>query len=288
MDNPFENNKAPDQERVQSNFEPQAAVRPEKESSGFFQKEEKKPKKKKKSRFTLWLILILLLIIAGLSTFIYLTSIKKPKPIKSSALKEQLVSAQELTTTKYLYTNLGSYESQRDFQGIKLPFTRKKFLVRYNGTIAAGINLDDLKVEVKGQVIRLTLPSAQILSHELDEDSFEIYNEEASIFNPFSIHDFQDFQRKLKQAKEEEAVRQGLLIRAQEKTTTVLRQLLMINPDISGHYSVEFIYSDGMKALPSFSPDEKSDSSKSIPSEDSTHQEGSAQMELSIQAEGQE
>ena len=255
MENPFKNRDLLGQEKDPKKSAPDNSFSP-KEGAGYsFQAKAGKAPKKKKSRFTLWLILILLVIIAGLVAFIYFSSEKRPDPVKSTTLKDQLTSAQDLATTKYLYTNLGSYESQKDFQGIKLPFTKKKFLVRYNGTIAAGIDLKDLKVDVRGRVIHITLPPAKILSHELDEDSFEIFNEEASIFNPFMIRDFQDFQKKLKEQKEGEAVRQGLLIRAQERSILVLRQLLMANPNIAENYSVDFTYSDGTKPLPSFTPE---------------------------------
>lgn len=198
-----------------------------------------KKKKKKKRHWSLWIILILLIIIACLLAYNHYNNSKSQTPIESSIIKNRLTVAQDLTSVKYLYTNLGAFEQQKDFQGIKLPFTKKKFLVRYDGIISAGINLKDMKIDIEGNVIHIKLPEAKILSHELDEDSFEVFDEENSIFNPFSVSDFQEFQKKLKEEREEEAIKNGILVQAQQKAGTVIREILLTNPEISENYQID-------------------------------------------------
>ena len=54
--------------------------------------------------------------------------------------------------------------------------------------------------------VTVRLPEAEILSHEMDEGSVEIFDEKASIFNPFTVEDFAAFQAEQKDAMEQKAL----------------------------------------------------------------------------------
>ena len=86
---------------------------------------------------------------------------------------------------------------------MKIPFTTKSFILTYDGTVKAGVDLDGAEVSVSGTTVTITLPEAEILSHEIDEDSMEVFDEKTSIFNPFTVEDFTSFQSDQKAAMEE-------------------------------------------------------------------------------------
>ena len=69
------------------------------------------------------------------------------------------------------------------------------------------------------------LPEAEILSHEIDEDSMEVFDEKTSIFNPFTVEDFTSFQSDQKAAMEEKALSRGLLAEARAKAVSSVEQL---------------------------------------------------------------
>ena len=73
--------------------------------------------------------------------------------------------------------------------------------------------------------VTVTLPAAQILSHEIDEDSMEVFDEKTSIFNPFTVEDFTSFQSDQKAAMEEKALSRGLLEEARAKAVSSVEQL---------------------------------------------------------------
>ena len=146
--------------------------------------------------------------------------------IDAVVLQNQLTEIRELATVTYAYTNMAQFESSNDFYGVKVPFTTKSFILTYDGTIKAGVDLDGAAVDVSGTAVTITLPEAQILSHEIDEDSVEVFDEKASIFNPFTVEDFTSFQADQKAAMEERALSRGLLEEARRKAVSSVEQLL--------------------------------------------------------------
>ena len=81
------------------------------------------------------LFIILLIGLALFAAFFYgkrqMKSEMEPE-ITSSLIYNKLVSAKELTTLKYHYTNMGHFENQNTFYGYKVPFTSKEFIVSYD------------------------------------------------------------------------------------------------------------------------------------------------------------
>ena len=121
---------------------------------------------------------------------------------------------------------MAQFESSSDFYGVKVPFTTKSFILTYDGTIKAGVDLDGAAVDISGTTVTVTLPEARILSHEIDEGSVEVFDEKTSIFNPFTVEDFTSFQADQKAAMEERALSRGLLEEARSKAVSSVKQLL--------------------------------------------------------------
>ena len=152
-------------------------------------------------------------------------------------LQAQLTDIQELATVTYTYTNMAQFQSSNDFYGMKVPFTTKSFILTYDGTIKAGVNLGAAAVTVNGAAISVTLPEAAVLSHEIEEDSVEVFDEKTSIFNPFTVEDFTAFQADQKAAMEEKALSRGLLAEARRQAESSVRQLL--EPLLPEGYTLE-------------------------------------------------
>lgn len=138
----------------------------------------------------------------------------------------QLTRISELATVSYQYTNMGQFSSSNDFYGVTIPFTTKKFILTYDGVIKAGVDLSQARISVEDTSVTVTLPSARILSHEIDEDSMEVFDEKSSIFNPFRVEDFASFQADQKVEMEQKAIEKGLLEQAAEKAEDSISALL--------------------------------------------------------------
>lgn len=147
-----------------------------------------------------------------------------PDPI---VLESQLTEIAELATVSYHYTNMAQFENSNDFYGVKIPFTTKRFILSYDGEIKAGVDLGRATVEVREKTVHVALPAAEILSHEIDADSVEVFDEKTSIFNPLHVTEFADFQADQQEAMEEKVLSTGLLSEAGEKAKNSVRALLV-------------------------------------------------------------
>ncbi|MCI8810744.1 MAG: DUF4230 domain-containing protein [Oscillibacter sp.] len=172
---------------------------------------------------------IVLCVIVGAVCFFggrYIANHPAEPEISTVVLESRLSEISEIAVVAYHYTNMAQFENSGQFSGITIPFTTKRFILTYDGTIKAGVDLTKTDVQVSGTAVRVTLPKAEILSHEMDADSVEIFDEKTSIFNPFHVDDFTAFQAEQKAVMEEKAVAQGLLDEAQEKASEQVRLLL--------------------------------------------------------------
>lgn len=165
----------------------------------------------------------------GLAGFLggrYAAGHQEAPQLSAVVLEGRLAEISELASVTYTYTNMAQFENSDDFYGMKIPFTTKKFILSYDGTIKAGIDLGDVEIEVRDNDVTVTLPEAEVLSHEIDADSVEIFDEKTSIFNPFTIEDFTAFQAAQREVMEEKALQRGLLAQAREKAGNSVRLML--------------------------------------------------------------
>lgn len=197
--------------------------------------------KKNKTSKKVFGFLIAIILIFALGAYIISNLKSKEKiSISSETVESSLKEAKELTTLKYNYKNVASYENSQEFHGITLPFTTKKFLYTYQGEINAGVDLDKARVDVNeaSKIISVTLPQASILSHDIDENSVMVYDEKNSIFNPLKLEDYSDFRKEEEAKVEKEAIDKGLLEEAKEKSEKAVKEILEINPIISKEYTI--------------------------------------------------
>lgn len=158
--------------------------------------------------------------------------------LSAVVVQNQLRQVSHLATTEYHYTNMGQFEQHGEFYGVTLPFTTKRFIVAYDGTILAGIDLEQAKIDVSDTALTVTLPEAVIVSHEMDEQSLEVFDETRNIFNPITIEDYNGFLADQKDAMETKAIENGLLSNANEQAHLLLQQFLQ---PLAQQYGLELL-----------------------------------------------
>ena len=152
--------------------------------------------------------------------------VEETTELDAVVLENQLTGISELASVTYSYTNMAQFRNSSEFYGMTVPFTTKSFILTYDGVIKAGVALSAAEIRVSGTAVTVKLPEAAILSHEIDEDSVEVFDEKTSIFNPFTVEDMAAFQADQKQAMEAKALDKGLLTEAAEKAKISVEALL--------------------------------------------------------------
>lgn len=166
-------------------------------------------------------------------------SSEEPTKMTSDLLSQQIQGISELASVEYNYTNMGKFENQATFYGWNVPFTTKSFIVSYDGTIKAGIDMSQVEIKISGKNIDVNMPEAKILSHEIDEKSIEVFDETKNIFNQISITDYNSFAIDQKESMEQRVLDKGLLNEAQEKAQSTIRTFIESSYDVED-YKIEF------------------------------------------------
>ena len=156
-------------------------------------------------------------------------------------VKDRLEDSQELITMKYYYTNMGMFENQKAVKEWKIPLTKSEFMLSYNGVINAGIDLSQVNLSFEDETLKVSLPEAEILAHDVDENSIEVFNEETSVFNPLKVEDVTNLQLNLSDKMEKEALENGLIEQAQKYSEDNLKNLLHSIVGEMGDYEIEMV-----------------------------------------------
>ncbi len=130
----------------------------------------------------------------------------KNKVLTSATVLKAIEQAGELTTTKYYYESVERYEDHKEVFGKKLPFTTEETLYSYDGVINAGVDISksQCSVDADSHKIEIKLPKPEILSHEINQDSFKFYDIKNAVFNETDLDKFTGQTAELKKAKEDE------------------------------------------------------------------------------------
>ena len=189
-------------------------------------------------------IAIIVLVIAIFFAGVHYASGSNNDKITSTTIKNQLTEINELALYSYDYSKVGKFSNKLSFNGWKSPLTQKTFIITYNGSIKAGIDLKQAKISIDNDQLNITLPAAKILSHEIDEKSIEVYDESSNIFNQISINDYKSFATKEKKKNEKEAISNGILEKSKTKAEQTLTTYLQAIPEIKDHYKLNITIED--------------------------------------------
>ena len=167
----------------------------------------------------------------------------------------------EYASLAYHYTSVIKDISARDFKGWTIPFTTRKYIFTYDGTIKLGIDGTQIQVEelepegsTAGEstavqsgagglpVIRIILPPIKILSHEIIDDSIEVFEQSQTIFNEINIAETFRVNADRKHELEEKVMSSAVVKEAQASTEQQLGALLRALPGIRDTYKLEFVW----------------------------------------------
>ena len=144
----------------------------------------------------------------------------------STAILNRVVPIQELALVKYNYAGVIGYKDFLKILKMNEPLTEKSFLLKYNGYIKAGVDFENMKVEVSGKDVHISLPRAKILDVSIDEKSIKVYNESMNAFNPLTISDYTKAIVREKETMSNSAISQGILRDAAKHAEIVLTTIM--------------------------------------------------------------
>lgn len=157
-------------------------------------------------------------------------------------INTELNGISELATMEYLYTNSAKYTDAKHFKDWDIPFTGKSFILQWDGVIKAGVKMEEVvaRIDEYQKVITVVLPPVEILSHDPDEKSVEVLDQNNGLFNQVTVEDKVKFDADMTEEMEQRAIDNGLLEKAQENAESVIANMLYAIPGVQGTYQVQF------------------------------------------------
>ena len=165
------------------------------------------------------------------------TQVEDNKKSTVTVIQEKLDEMAELNTASYVSTSVLNKSDFKQILKKDVWFTKRTLIISYDSTVKAGIkDLTQAEVTQKEDKVLVTLPEVEITGVEIDNDSFQRYDESDNAFNPVTSEYINEAQQDLKDYIEERAIEKGLLDLAETNAEKILKELLE-SPD--GEYTVE-------------------------------------------------
>lgn len=173
--------------------------------------------------------------------------VERQVEISGETIQASMTNIGKLCTAEYSYTHVERADSSRSIKGFKIPFTTSTFIYSYDGTVMAGIDFTRIQIDKDdaAKKITVTLPEAEIISSDVDQNSFELYDEKNNIFNPISVTDVADSFAELKNSEEQAAIDRGLLDKAKANAITLVENFMLGSYDVRD-YDIEVLFDAGV------------------------------------------
>lgn len=146
--------------------------------------------------------------------------------IDVNVLRQQMERVSELATVSYDYTDIASHRKTERLWGIDLPFSTSTILLRYSGTIKAGVDVNAATITVRDSTVLVSMPRPRVISHSVDPRTVKILNQENGLFSSIKIADFQAFCMAHQDSMQQLAIEQGLLSEASSNVEGSLELLM--------------------------------------------------------------
>lgn len=160
---------------------------------------------------------------------------KEKVVITSDIIKERLSSIRELVTQEYIYTNADKREGKETWIfGWTRPFSENSIILTYDGTIKAGVDLNEVEVVVNEEkrTITVTLPPSKITDNNIPQETINVVEVKDGLFNNVTFDNYNEFISEQKLIMQEKAIDQGLLIKANEEAKEAIIAFLSVMPGI--------------------------------------------------------
>lgn len=158
----------------------------------------------------------------------------------------QMQSICELSVMECYYHNVAKYYEE-DATGAWFWAKDKKFWIEYSGIVTIGVDASLVSMEVDGTTVTITIPEAEVLQCEVDEnslspDSFIVDTDSADITAEDQTYAFEQAQTDLWNTAANDTT---LLKQAQDRTKQLLEDYVQNIGDAFGiKYTVKWTYVD--------------------------------------------
>lgn len=157
----------------------------------------------------------------------------------SETIRDGLANMGVLITQEYYFTQVETYTKEKNIFLI-IP-SSSGFMYSYDGAVFAGVDFEKIGVQTDEdrKVVTVDLPPSEIQAVTIDRDTFKIYSEKESIWNPLKLEDYNISLAEFEDAAKEKALGSGILERSDQQAQKLVSEFIVSLPATNG-YTVEF------------------------------------------------
>ena len=147
----------------------------------------------------------------------------------------------QLATQTAYYTMVDKIDNSQNFFNTDIKLIKSEVIYSYDGVIKAGFDFAKIEhtFDEEKKVIKVAFPAVQILSNELDEKSFKLWDDEENALRPISLQEKVDSTAELKSKAEQNAIEKGLFENAKDNAALLITNFLLTDyPDYT--YEITF------------------------------------------------
>ncbi|WP_026511929.1 DUF4230 domain-containing protein [Butyrivibrio sp. LC3010] len=174
------------------------------------------------------------------------TTISKIKPkedktlvsISTETIQDGLSNMGILMTQEYYFTQVETYTKEKNIWVIP---TSSEFVYSYDGSVMAGIDFEKIQINKDDdkKTILVILPESEIQAVTIDKDTFRIYSENESLWNPLKLEDYNISLAEFENTAKQKALDSGILERSDEQAKNLVMNFIRNFPQMSG-YTIDF------------------------------------------------
>ena len=169
-----------------------------------------KHKKNNKNKMLILYVFIGILVISlSLSKIIF----KEQQQVKdTSKVLNTIEKVAQLSTSKYNYSNIITITKDKSFKNIKIPFSQKSYIVKYNGVVKGGVNIKNINIMKNNKnSITIDVNKWGIIDHYIDEENVYVYDMKNALFNRIDVNEVLKELSKSKKEYEKKIIDEGFL-----------------------------------------------------------------------------
>ena len=155
--------------------------------------------------------------------------------VSTETIRDGLANMGMLITQEYYFTQVERYTKEKTF--LKVLSSSSEMLYSYDGSVLAGI--DFAKIEIRkddsAKTITITLPKSEIQTITIDKDTFQLYSEKDSLWNPIRVEDYNLSLAEFEKTARQKALDGGILERSDEQAKVLVQNFISNFPAAAGY-----------------------------------------------------
>lgn len=159
--------------------------------------------------------------------------------VSTDTIRDGLANMGFLVTQEYYFTQVEKYTKEKTI--LKFITSSSEFMYSYDGAVMAGIDFEKIKIKTDEdrKTITVDMPDSEIQTVTIDKDTFKIYSEKESLWNPLKLEDYSISLVEFENAAKENAIASGILERSDAQARSLVREFIISLPN-TGEYTVSF------------------------------------------------